>query len=85
MNHRAEPTDGCLCDPAAEQVVVIAAKSGDESAFETLVKPPVEGFSCSRSDTQEFGKMPKTLSSKPSRKRPSTHNGSKGNPLSPHG
>ena len=38
MNHNAEPTVACLTDPAAEQMLVAAAKNGDEQAFETLFK-----------------------------------------------
>jgi RNA polymerase sigma-70 factor, ECF subfamily len=38
MNHNAEPTTACLTDPAAEQMLVVAAKNGDEQAFETLFK-----------------------------------------------
>src|SRR6201993_87157 len=38
MNHNAEPTMACLTDPAAEQRLVVAAKNGDEQAFETLFK-----------------------------------------------
>ena len=38
MNHKAEPTDAGQHDPAVEQELVAAAKHGDESAFETLVK-----------------------------------------------
>jgi RNA polymerase sigma-70 factor (ECF subfamily) len=38
MNDKAEPTIGCLSDPAAEQMLVVAAKNGDEQAFETLFK-----------------------------------------------
>jgi RNA polymerase sigma-70 factor (ECF subfamily) len=38
MNHNAEPTIACLSDPAAEQMLVVAAKNGDEQAFETLFK-----------------------------------------------
>ncbi len=38
MNHSAEPTIACLTDPAAEQMLVVAAKNGDEQAFETLFK-----------------------------------------------
>ena len=38
MNHNAEPTIACLTDPAPEQMLVVAAKSGDEQAFETLFK-----------------------------------------------
>jgi len=38
MNHNAEPTIACLTDPAAEQMLVVAAKKGDEQAFETLFK-----------------------------------------------
>jgi RNA polymerase sigma-70 factor (ECF subfamily) len=38
MNHNAEPTMACLTDPAAEQMLVVAAKNGDEQAFETLFK-----------------------------------------------
>ena len=36
MNHNAEPTIACLTDPGAEQMLVVAAKNGDEQAFETL-------------------------------------------------
>src|SRR6267142_4392692 len=38
MNHNAEPTIACLTDPAAEQMLVVAAKNEDEQAFETLFK-----------------------------------------------
>jgi RNA polymerase sigma-70 factor (ECF subfamily) len=38
MNHNAEPTIACLTDLAAEQMLVVAAKNGDEQAFETLFK-----------------------------------------------
>ena len=38
MNHNGEPTIACLTDPAAEQMLVVAAKNGDEQAFETLFK-----------------------------------------------
>jgi RNA polymerase sigma-70 factor (ECF subfamily) len=38
MNHNTEPTIACLTDPAAEQMLVVAAKNGDEQAFETLFK-----------------------------------------------
>jgi RNA polymerase sigma-70 factor, ECF subfamily len=38
MNHNAEPTVACLTDPAAEQMLVVSAKNGDEQAFETLFK-----------------------------------------------
>jgi RNA polymerase sigma-70 factor, ECF subfamily len=38
MNHKAEPSMACLSDPAPEQILVVAAKNGDEQAFETLFK-----------------------------------------------
>jgi len=38
MNHNAEPTMACLTDAAPEQMLVVAAKNGDELAFETLFK-----------------------------------------------
>src|ERR1700739_2330287 len=38
MNHNGEPTIPCLTDPAAEQMLVVAAKNGDEQAFETLFR-----------------------------------------------
>jgi RNA polymerase sigma-70 factor, ECF subfamily len=38
MNHNAQPTISCLTDPAAEQMLVVAAKNRDEQAFETLFK-----------------------------------------------
>lgn len=38
MNHNSEPTIACLTDPAAERTLVVAAKNGDEQAFETLFK-----------------------------------------------
>ena len=38
MNCEAERTIACLRDPAAEQTLVVAAKNGDEQAFETLFK-----------------------------------------------
>src|SRR5580704_4118180 len=38
MNNHPEPTIACLTDPAAEQMLVVAAKYGDEQAFETLFK-----------------------------------------------
>lgn len=38
MNHTAQPAIACPTDPAAEQMLVVAAKNGDEQAFETLFK-----------------------------------------------
>ena len=38
MNDKAEPTIACLSDRVAEQTLVVAAKNGDEQAFETLFK-----------------------------------------------
>jgi len=38
MNNHPEPTIACLTDPATEQMLVVAAKNGDEQAFETLFK-----------------------------------------------
>jgi RNA polymerase sigma-70 factor (ECF subfamily) len=38
MNHNAEPTIACLTDDAPEQMLVVAAKNGDEEAMETLFK-----------------------------------------------
>ena len=38
MKHKAEPTIACLSDPAGERTLVVAAKNGDEQAFETLFK-----------------------------------------------
>jgi RNA polymerase sigma-70 factor, ECF subfamily len=38
MKHKAEPTIACVSDPASERTLVIAAKNGDEQAFETLFK-----------------------------------------------
>src|SRR5580704_17639925 len=38
MNHKGESTIPCLTDPAADQRLVVAAKNGDEQAFETLFK-----------------------------------------------
>jgi RNA polymerase sigma-70 factor (ECF subfamily) len=38
MNHRTEPTIACVSDPAGERTLVVAAKNGDEQAFEILFK-----------------------------------------------
>jgi RNA polymerase sigma-70 factor (ECF subfamily) len=38
MKYKAEPTIACVSDPAAERALVVAAKNGDEQAFETLFK-----------------------------------------------
>jgi len=38
MKHKAEPTIACVSDPAGERTLVVAAKNGDEQAFETLCK-----------------------------------------------
>jgi|HubBroStandDraft_3_1064219.scaffolds.fasta_scaffold65012_2 RNA polymerase sigma-70 factor (ECF subfamily) len=38
MKHKAEPTIACESDPAGERTLVVAAKNGDEQAFETLFK-----------------------------------------------
>ena len=38
MNHNAEPTMACMTDAAPEQMLVAAAKNGDEQAFEILFK-----------------------------------------------
>ena len=36
MKHKAEPTIACMSDSAGERTLVLAAKNGDEEAFETL-------------------------------------------------
>lgn len=38
MNHAAAPTIACSSDREPEQLLVLAAKNGDEQAFETLFK-----------------------------------------------
>jgi len=38
MKHKAETTIACVSDPAGERTLVVAAKNGDEQAFETLFK-----------------------------------------------
>jgi|SRR5277367_2730449 len=38
MNYKAEPTIACVSDPGGERTLVVAAKNGDEQAFETLFK-----------------------------------------------
>ena len=38
MKHKAEPTIACMSDPAGERTLVVAARNGDEQAFETLFK-----------------------------------------------
>ena len=38
MKHKAEPTIACVSDPAGERTLVVAARNGDEQAFETLFK-----------------------------------------------
>ena len=38
MNHTAAPTIACSSDREPEQLIVLAAKNGDEQAFETLFK-----------------------------------------------
>jgi RNA polymerase sigma-70 factor (ECF subfamily) len=38
MKHKAEPTIACVSDLAGERTLVVAAKNGDERAFETLFK-----------------------------------------------
>ena len=38
MNHKTESSIACLGDPAGEQALVVAAKNGDEQAFETFFK-----------------------------------------------
>jgi len=38
MKHKAESTIICVSDPAGERTLVVAAKNGDEQAFETLFK-----------------------------------------------
>jgi RNA polymerase sigma-70 factor, ECF subfamily len=38
MKHKAEPTVACVSDPADERTLVVAARNGDEQAFETLFK-----------------------------------------------
>ena len=38
MNHNAEPTIACLTDAAPEQMLVVAAKNGDQEAMETLFR-----------------------------------------------
>jgi RNA polymerase sigma-70 factor (ECF subfamily) len=38
MKHKAETTIACVSDPAGERTLVVAARNGDEQAFETLFK-----------------------------------------------
>ena len=38
MKHKAEPTIACVRDPAGERTLLVAARNGDEQAFETLFK-----------------------------------------------
>jgi RNA polymerase sigma-70 factor (ECF subfamily) len=38
VKHKAEPTIACASDLAGERTLVVAAKNGDEQAFETLFK-----------------------------------------------
>jgi RNA polymerase sigma-70 factor (ECF subfamily) len=38
MKHKAEPPNAYVSDPSGEQTLVVAAKNGDEQAFETLFK-----------------------------------------------
>src|ERR1700747_2512608 len=38
MKHKAEPSIACVGDPAGERTLVVAAKNGDDQAFETLFK-----------------------------------------------
>src|ERR1700722_9328086 len=38
MKHKVEPTIACVSDAANERTLVVAAKNGDEQAFETLFK-----------------------------------------------
>jgi RNA polymerase sigma-70 factor, ECF subfamily len=38
MKHKAEPTVACVSDPRGERTLVVAARNGDEQAFETLFK-----------------------------------------------
>jgi RNA polymerase sigma-70 factor, ECF subfamily len=38
VKHKAEPTIACVSDPAGERTLVVAAKNGDQQAFETLFK-----------------------------------------------
>jgi len=61
MNAKAETTIACLSDPAAEQTLVVAAKNGDEQAFETLFKRHqqkvlrmVQGYTRVREDAEDI-------------------------------
>jgi RNA polymerase sigma-70 factor (ECF subfamily) len=38
MKHKAEPTIACVSDPAGERTLLVAARNGDEQAFEALFK-----------------------------------------------
>ena len=38
MKHKAEPTITCVSDPGGERTLLVAARNGDEQAFETLFK-----------------------------------------------
>jgi RNA polymerase sigma factor (sigma-70 family) len=44
MNHAAKPTSTCPSDPAAEQMLVAAAKNGEKQAFEDLFKRHQRGI-----------------------------------------
>ncbi len=93
MNHNAEPTIACLTDPAAEQMLVVAAKNGDEQAFETLFKRHrqkilrvVLRYAHVREDAEDIVQQRrKTLSSKASKRLSSICTSLKGNPPSPPG
>src|SRR4029077_12936417 len=38
MKHKVEPMIACVSDPAGERTLLVAARNGDEQAFETLFK-----------------------------------------------
>src|ERR1700745_505353 len=38
MKHKAVPAIACVSDPAGERTLVVAARNGDEQAFEALFK-----------------------------------------------
>src|SRR5271163_1786164 len=44
MNHTAKPTSTCSTNPSAEQMLVVAAKNGDQQAFEDLFKRHQRGI-----------------------------------------
>jgi hypothetical protein len=85
MKHKAEPTIACVRDPAGERTLLVAARNGDEQAFETLFKRHQRKTFAVVLRTHVWWRTQKTSFSKASTRLSRICPSSKENPPSPPG